>query len=71
MLISPCYLIPVTQQSMTDEWVLTSGSASVNSYLEGQLRPLLHFSGNSCNKTLALGVVAALSYMNYLWGCVL
>lgn len=51
---------------MTDKWVLTSGSASVNSYLERDscvLSPI--FLGIPAIKHLPWGV-AALSYVGYL-----
>lgn len=68
MLVSPCHLIPVTHKSMTDKWVLTSGSASVNSYLERDSCVLSSIClGISAIKHLPWGF-AALSYVNYVSG---
>lgn len=70
MLVSPCHLIPVTHRAMPDEWVLTSGSASVNSYLERDscvLSPIC--LGIWAIKHLPWGV-AAFSYVTYVSGAV-
>lgn len=56
MLVAPWHLIPVTHQSMPDEWVLTSSSAGVNYYLERDSCVLsFHLFENFGNETPAPG----------------